>query len=86
MSILVDHRALDARPLSTEDVRALATTVVALSDQIGASRVAIVVPDPLTFGFARMYEAFADRALVRSRTFYTHSDALTWLGSGRENH
>jgi hypothetical protein len=79
MCILVDHTALDARSLRTADIQALADTVVRLDNEIGASRVAIVVPNALTFGFARMYELRASRAQVRSRVFYSRADALAWL-------
>ena len=84
MAILVDHLLLDARPLTAADIKALAVAVVRLDDQIGPSRVAIVVPDPLTFGFARMYELYAEPAQVRSRVFYSRNEALEWLGSGDE--
>jgi hypothetical protein len=79
MTILVDHRALDASTLTAADVRALADAVLQLDDRIGASKVAIVVPNPLTYGFARMYELQAEAAQVRSRVFYGLDDALTWL-------
>jgi hypothetical protein len=82
MSILVDHTALDARPLTATDIRTFAMEVVRFDEQIGPSRVAIVVPDPLTFGFARMYELYAESAAVRSRVFYAASDAHAWLESG----
>jgi hypothetical protein len=52
---------------------------VRLDEQIGESRVAIVVPNPLAFGFARMYEQRAARARVRSRVFYSRADGLAWL-------
>jgi hypothetical protein len=79
MAILVDHSALDATTLSAADVRALADAVLKLDDEIGASTVAIVVPNPLTYGFARMYELQAEAAQVRSRVFYALTDALAWL-------
>jgi hypothetical protein len=79
MSILVDHMALDARSLSAADIQALADTVVRLDERIGESRVAIVVPNSLTFGFARMYEQRAARARLRSRVFYSRAEALAWL-------
>jgi hypothetical protein len=79
MSILVDHTALDARPLKAPDIQALADTVIRLDEQIGPSRVAIVVPNSLTFGFARMYEQSADAAQVRSKVFYSRSEAIAWL-------
>jgi hypothetical protein len=79
MTILVDHTGLDASTLTATDVRALADAVLRLDDQIGASKVAIVVPNPLTYGFARMYELQAEAAQVRSSVFYSLSDALAWL-------
>ena len=79
MLILVDHMELDATTLTPADVRALADTVVRLDEQIGPSKVAIVVPNPLTFGFARMYELQAGSAQVQSHVFYARSDAITWL-------
>ncbi len=83
MSILVDHMGLDSRTLTVTDVRAFAMAVIRLDEQIGSSRVAIVVPEPLTFGFARMYELYAESAQMRSRVFYARSDALAWLGLRR---
>jgi hypothetical protein len=83
MAILIDHMLLDTRPLTAADIKTFATAVVTHDQQIGASRVAIVVPDPLTFGFARMYELHAEPAQVRSKVFYSRSDALTWLEERR---
>lgn len=81
MRILVDHLSLDPTPICAADVRAQAETVIRLNEWIGASTVAIVVPTPLAFGFARMYELHAAPAQVQSRVFYSRSDALTWLES-----
>jgi hypothetical protein len=72
---------LDVSTLSAADVRALAETVVRLDEQLGTSRVAIVVPNPVTFGYARMYELLAEPARVQSRVFYSRSDAIAWLKS-----
>jgi hypothetical protein len=85
MSILVDHRSLDARPLTAADIKAFALAVVKRDEQIGPSRIAIVVANPLMFGFARMYELHAEESQVRSKVFYSHSDALSWLESGAES-
>jgi hypothetical protein len=82
MTILVDHRLLDGRPLCAADIKAFATAVVKRDEQIGPSRVAIVVPNPLMFGFARMYELHAERSRAQSKVFYSHSDALSWLEGG----
>ncbi|MGH3071818.1 MAG: hypothetical protein ACRDNB_06055 [Gaiellaceae bacterium] len=81
MLILVDHARLDARTLKAGDIRAMAETVVQLDARIGPARVAIVVPNSLTFGYARMYELYADDAQVRSQVFYSRDEALGWLAS-----
>jgi hypothetical protein len=79
MAVLVDHSDLDATTLSAGDVRRFADVVVRLDDRIGAAKVAILVPNALVFGFARMYELAAESAQVRSRVFYSREDALAWL-------
>jgi hypothetical protein len=83
MLILVDHLAVDPSTITGADIRAQAQTVVALDDQIGPSTVAIVVPNPLAFGYARMYELHAAPAQLRSRVFYSRGEALEWLASHR---
>jgi hypothetical protein len=82
MTILVDHRLLDARSLTAADIKAFAIAVVKRDEQIGPSRFAIVVSNPLMFGFARMYELHADGSQLRSKVFYSDGDALRWLASG----
>ena len=79
MAILVDHSDLDARPLTGADIRAMADVVTRLDERIGTSRVAILVPNPLTFGYARMYELHAAETQLHSRVFYSRDDALKWL-------
>jgi hypothetical protein len=81
--ILVDHLSLDPTPINAADVRAQAETVLLLDERIGPSKVAIVVPTPLAFGFARMYELYTERAQVTSKVFYSRSEALKWLESQR---
>jgi hypothetical protein len=84
MLILVDHLSLDPTPITAADVRAQAEAVILLNERIGPSKVAIVVPTPLAFGFARMYELHAEPAEVTSKVFYSRSEALEWLESERE--
>ena len=83
MFILVDHMSIDASRLTGADVRAQASVVVTLAQRLGPSKVAIVVPTPLTFGYARMYEHHAAESQVDSRVFYSRRDALAWLESER---
>jgi hypothetical protein len=79
MAVLVDHSALDSRPLEPEDIQSLSRAVLQRDRLIGPSRVAIVVPDSLTFGYARMYELYADDAQLCSRVFYSRAEAVSWL-------
>jgi hypothetical protein len=85
MFILVDHMSIDASKLTGADVRAQAGVVVALAERLGSSKVAIVVPTPLTFGYARMYEHHAAETQLDSRVFYSRRDALAWLESERSS-
>jgi hypothetical protein len=80
MLILVDHMSIDASKLTGADVRAQAGVV-----KLGPSKVAIVVPTPLTFGYARMYEHHAAETQLHSRVFYSRRDALAWLESERSS-
>lgn len=83
MLILVDHMAIDASKLTGADVRAQADVVVSLAERLGPTTVAIVVPTPLTFGYARMYEHHASETQLDTRVFYSRRDALEWLESKR---
>lgn len=84
MLILEDYLAIDASKVTSSDLRAQADTVIQLSDQIGPSKVAIIVPSPVTFGFARMWQAYVDdRTAMESRVFYSRADGLEWLESKR---
>ena len=85
MLILADHLSIDASRLTGADVRAQASVVVGLAEQLGRSKVAIVVPTPLTFGYARMYEHHAVETQLESRVFYSRRDALAWLESERSS-
>jgi hypothetical protein len=85
MFILVDHLALDATSISGADVRAQAERVITLEERLGPCKVAIVVPTPLTFGYARMYELHAAETQVHSRVVYSLSDGLDWLAAKRQS-
>jgi hypothetical protein len=85
MLILADHSALDPTTVTAAEVRAQAHIVVGLNGQIGASKIAIVVPNALAFGWARMYELSAQAAQAESNVFYSRSDALAWLELQRSN-
>ena len=44
----------------------------------------IVVPTPLAFGYARMYELHAAETQIHSRVVYTRTDGLAWLDAKRQ--
>ena len=86
MSILVDHLALDASPLTGADVKRQAELVNQLDETLGPCHVAIVVPSPLAFGFARMYELHAAETQIHSRVFYKRDEAVQWIDAQNEEH
>ena len=84
MLILEDYLAIDASKVTSSDLHAQADTVIQFSDQIGPSKAAIIVPSPVTFGYARMWQAYVDdRTAMESRVFYSRADGLEWLESKR---
>ena len=84
MLMLEDLTAIDATGVTGSDVRAQADIVIQFGQQIGPSKIAIIAPSTLTFGFARMWEAYVDsRTSIESRVFYSRAEALDWLESKR---
>ena len=84
MFVLVDHLALDASTITGDDVRAQAERVINLEEELGPCKLAIVVPTPLAFGYARMYELHTAETQVHSQVVYTRKDGLAWLDAKRE--
>jgi hypothetical protein len=79
MPILVDHSSLDASVVTPTDVRAIGDFVATIGDRIGASSIAVVVPDKLTFGFVRMGELRANQPQLNVQIFYSLPEAVQWL-------
>jgi hypothetical protein len=79
MPILIDHSSLDASVLAAADVRAIGDFVATIGDRIGASSIAVVVPDKLTFGFVRMGEMRANQPQLNVQIFYALPEAVQWL-------
>jgi hypothetical protein len=79
MPILIDHTALDATALTATDIRAIGEFVATIGKRIGASSIAVVVPDRLTFGFVRMGELIANQPQLNLKTFYSLDKAVAWL-------
>ena len=79
MPILADHSALDAHSLSTLDARDLGHLFVDLGGRLGRSPLAAVVPDAVTYGLARVAQAYAGDAPPRLALFYSRAEAEAWL-------
>ena len=80
LSLLIDLRFASGLKITTEGVRRMASSPLALPP--GARR-AIVVPSLLGFGMARMYEAL--RGEGAPRVFKDYDDAYQWLKTGGTN-
>ena len=81
MNLLVDLRKTDSTPRSPEVLRQLAEVVrVSFSGITKRPRVAVVAPKDLSFGLARMYEAFANSVPWDFVVFRAMDAALEWLG------
>ncbi len=80
MRVLVDHRALDPRHITADDLRACADLHVRLDDRVGPGDWAIVAGSSATYGLARMWPAFIDERLsLRTKVFIDLDDARAWL-------
>lgn len=77
-SLLNDHSALDFRGLTPSDIRDVSSFVSRLDEEHGFGPLAVVVPNRLAFGFARMAQTLLKTDL-RSRIFYSREDAVEWL-------
>ena len=84
MLILVDHLAVDASKVTSSALRAQAEAVIKHAEEFGDSKVAIVIPTPLAFGYSRMWESYvAGRTRIESHVFYSRAEGLEWLESTR---
>lgn len=80
-NLLVDLRETNSSLRSTSALHQLAVFArEALGNHSRRPQIAIVAPATLTFGFARMYEAFADSVPWEFMAFSALDAALAWLG------
>jgi hypothetical protein len=78
-SMLLDVRRADVRSVTSAGVRRLAERPFALAPE---SRRGVVVPDELSFGMARMYEALRDKLGGAIRVFRDFDEAKRWVTTG----
>jgi hypothetical protein len=80
--LLVDLRQADSSARSTEALKEFAACVgERYPDADSHPRVAVVATESISFGLARMYEAFSDTVPWEFRVFREFQDALEWLGA-----
>jgi hypothetical protein len=84
MAILLDHGALDLRPLGADDVRKIAAFVAEHDSKLGGGPCAAVQPTTLGYGFALMRHLLNDGDVsLRWRVFREREAALEWLAARR---
>jgi len=84
MNVLYDLTGIDARGLTTDDLRELADDGRRF-EPLGRHAVALVAPKPLAFGLGRMFEAFAANVHLADHVHVAESvdDAYAWLAGLR---
>jgi hypothetical protein len=81
-NLLGDLRDTDSSPRTRDTLGHFASIVELRSEDAEvAPKIAVVAPRDLSFGLARMYEAFADSIPWKLAIFRSAEDALAWLGS-----
>lgn len=81
MNHLVDLREADSSSRSTDVLRDFAEFVrVRLTDADRRPKVAVVAPKDISFGLARVYDAYADAVPWDFVIFRSIEAALAWLG------
>jgi hypothetical protein len=80
-NMLVDLRRADSSARSPDTLRQLAEFVRQLfGDAEEGPKVAVVAPEDISFGLARMYEALSDTVPWDFKVFRDVKVALPWLG------
>ena len=78
---LIDLSGVTAIKMNFRDMQALVDYQNrVLRDRANYSKTALFAPDNLTFGLARMYEAFTDSLPVDFSVFKDVDSAFLWLG------
>jgi hypothetical protein len=82
---LCDLSGADAvSDIDSSDLRKLRDLNLSLSDRVGHSRLAYVLPTDVGFGMGRIFMAFSETSKIEHRVFRTLRDARAWLGLSTE--
>ena len=78
--VLLDHSEIDASNTTAADIKVLSERLISMKNKIKNVKIAIVAPNDLQFGMARMTNAYtsgnwsANEGIFRSR-----DEAIAWL-------
>jgi hypothetical protein len=78
---LADFSAVTAINLTAADVQRLADQDQRLAPQGAVVHIALVAPQPLTYGLGRMWQAYVETAGIDVRVCRSRAEALDWLRS-----
>ena len=82
---LLDVSEADMVEVSGEGLRKLELFIESQTpDSVGEFKTAVVAPEDLSFGLARMYGFYSDDSSEAVRVFRDSEKALDWLGAPRE--
>lgn len=84
MSELWDASAITDTRLSSDDLREFSSVTEPYTRQGASARVAILVPDDLGFGLARMYELLQADSINRLKIVRSREAAEAWLADTDE--
>jgi hypothetical protein len=79
MLVLLDHTDLAVRGLTARDVQTIAKDFARYASALSSTVVALVTPNPVQFGLARMSTTLAEPLTTTIGVFYTRVEALGWL-------
>jgi hypothetical protein len=79
MKKLVDYSSIDGIKQSNEEVIIIAQKKDALKSKFAEERCAIVSPEDLSFGIARVHQALIDNSGINTEVFRRIEEALAWL-------
>ena len=81
MDLVVDLRLADSSRRSQDAIRDFAEYLKEwMRNTDKKSRIVVIAPQDVSFGLARMYEAYAESAHVDFTVFREADEALEWLG------
>lgn len=79
-NILTDYSEASLTDLNYEKIKELVEYQIQVAHKVGSGKCAVVAPQALEFGMARIWESLSDNNPLSIKVFNNTSDALNWLG------